>query len=137
MKEMILMKFYAQKDLAMCGLACVLCSNEDCPGCKARGCNEVSFCSVYKCVTEKALDGCYQCDEFPCEDKWLQHIRIRAFNRYAKEYGKEALLERLKVNFEKGVTYHRPNDLKGDYDLLDSEDEIIQLIHTGKRKTEL
>lgn len=127
------MKFYAEKDLALCGLACVLCSQEDCPGCKERGCKEGSDCSVYQCATGKGLDGCYQCDEFPCEEKMLQGVRNRAFNRYAKEHSKQALLDRLRDNFEKGIVYHKPDGLKGDYDMMDTENEIIQLIQFGKR----
>lgn len=127
------MKFYTEKDLALCGLACVLCSHEDCPGCRARGCKEGSDCSVYQCATGKVLGGCYQCDEFPCEEKMLQGIRNRAFNRYAKEHGKQALLDRLRENFEKGIIYHKPDGLKGDYDVMDTEDEIMQLIQFGKK----
>lgn len=127
------MKFFAEKDLALCGLACVLCSHEDCPGCKERGCKEGSDCSVYQCATGKGLDGCYQCDDFPCEEKMLQGVRNRAFNRYAKEHGKQALLDRLCDNFEKGIVYHKPDGLKGDYDMIDTENEIIQLIQFGKR----
>jgi len=127
------MKFYAEKDLALCGLACVLCGHEDCPGCKARGCEEGSDCSVYQCATGKGLDGCYQCDEFPCEEKMLQGIRNIAFNRYAKEHGKQVLLERLRDNFEKGIKYHKPDGLKGDYDVMDTEDEIMQFIQFGKK----
>lgn len=127
------MKFYAEKDLALCGLACVLCSQEDCPGCKERGCKEGSDCPVYQCATGKGLDGCYQCDEFPCEEKMLQGVRNRAFNRYAKEHSKQALLDRLRDNFEKGIVYHKPDGLKGDYDMMDTENEIIQLIQFGKR----
>lgn len=103
------MKFYAEKDLALCGLACVLCSHEDCPGCKVRGCMEGSDCSIYQCATGKGLEGCYQCDEFPCEENMPQGVRNRAFNRYAKEHGKQALLDRLRNNFEKGITYHKPD----------------------------
>ncbi|MDD2286276.1 MAG: DUF3795 domain-containing protein [Paludibacter sp.] len=127
------MKFCAEKDLALCGLACVLCRYEDCPGCKARGCKDVSDCSVYQCVTGKGLDGCYQCDEFPCEEKMLQGIRNRAFNRYARQFSKQALLDRLHDNYENGIAYHKTDGLKGDYDSLETEDEIMQLIQFGKR----
>lgn len=127
------MKFYPEKDLALCGLACVLCSDEDCPGCKARGCKNINDCSAYQCVTGRGLDGCYQCDEFPCNDKMLQGVRNRAFNRYAKEHGKHKLLSRLRSNYEEGITYHKPGGLKGDYDVPDTEDDIMQLIQYGKR----
>nr|HML46331.1 DUF3795 domain-containing protein [Clostridia bacterium] len=127
------MKFYAEKDLALCGLACVLCSNEDCPGCKARGCKERCDCSVYRCAMEKGLDGCYQCDAFPCGEKMLQGIRNRAFNGYARQYGKQGLLDRLRINFENGVAYHKPGGLRGDYDALATEHDIARLIRFGTR----
>lgn len=126
------MEFCAKKDLAICGLACVLCSHEDCPGCKVRGCGEENGCSVYKCATEKGYDGCYQCEEFPCDEKMLHGIRNRAFNQYARQFGKQSLLNRLQDNFENGIAYHGMNGAKGDYDSLETEDEIMQLIQFGK-----
>lgn len=125
------MKFYAEKDLAMCGLACVLCSDEACNGCKARGCKQGCDCSLYQCVKTRNLDGCYECDNFPCEEKMLQNIRNKAFNRYARMYGKQALLNRLNINFDNGITYHRPNEERGDYDILTNEDDIMRLIRFG------
>lgn len=126
------MEFSAEKDMALCGLACVLCSEEKCPGCKARGCSQGSDCTVYQCVTDKGIDGCYECGEPVCDEKMLQGTRIRAFNRYAREYGKAALLERLRINVQQGIVYHRPDGLVGDYDALKTEDEIIQLLHYGQ-----
>ena len=126
------MDFYANKDLALCGLACVLCSNEACPGCKARGCPEGSDCSVYQCVTGKGLEGCYQCAEFPCDEDILQGTRIRAFNHYARQFGKPALLNRLQTNFENGLTYHKPGGLRGDYDQCETEQGVIDLLTNGK-----
>lgn len=125
------MRFAKEKGLAVCGLGCVLCSEESCPGCKARGCKEQSSCSVYRCATGKGLDGCYECDGFPCGEDMLKGVRNRAFNLYARRYGKEALLERLKINCENGLTYHRLGGLKGDYDLPDNEDDILRLIAFG------
>lgn len=126
------MRFSTEKGLALCGLACVLCREEECPGCRARGCAKGSDCSVYRCVSEKGLDGCYQCDAFPCEENMLQGIRNRAFNRYARTYGKQALLDRLRINFENGITYHTPDGLAGDYDRLAREDEVLHLLHIGQ-----
>ena len=125
------MEFHAEKDLAICGLACVLCSDEACCGCKERSCKQGCDCSVYQCAKTRNIDGCYECDNFPCEEKMLQGIRNKAFNRYAGMYGKQTLLNRLKINFENGITYHRPNGEKGDYDLLTGEDDIMRLIRFG------
>ncbi|HML47343.1 MAG TPA: GNAT family N-acetyltransferase [Clostridia bacterium] len=127
-----MMKFHAEKNLGLCGLACVLCGSDDCPGCKARGCKEGGDCSVYQCVIGKGLDGCYQCGQFPCEEKMLKGIRNRAFNQYARQFGKKALLDRLQANCEDGIAYHQSDGSKGDYDLLSTEDEIMQLIQFGR-----
>lgn len=124
------MRFYEEKDLALCGLACVLCSHEDCPGCKARGCTQSCDCTVYQCVTQKGIDGCYECEQFPCDEDMLKGIRNRAFNLYAKQHGKQALLDRLRINYENGITYHKA-DVRGDYDILKTEDEIYQLLRYG------
>lgn len=124
------MQFYQEKDFAVCGLACMLCSAEDCPGCKAK---DGGNCSVYQCAAGKGLDGCYQCENFPCDEKMLSGIRIRAFNRYARQYGKQALIDRLRINHQNGIAYHRPDDgLKGDYDRCKTEREVIDLLKNGK-----
>lgn len=125
------MRFYKEKDLARCGLACVLCHQQDCPGCKASGCERESSCTVLRCVTEKGLDGCYQCDDFPCDENMLKGARKLAFNRYARRFGKEALLQRLQTNALKGIIYHRPDEIYGDYDLPETEEEVLRLLHFG------
>lgn len=126
------MNFNKEKDLAICGLACVLCSSEECPGCRAKGCREGSNCTIYKCAVEKGLEGCYQCKEFPCKEGMFQGVRSRAFNQYAKQFGKEALLKRLWDNYQNGISYHRPDGMKGDYDCLEMEEEVMQLIQFGR-----
>ena len=126
------MQFYEEKDLAVCGLACVLCKEEKCQGCKAREKAQGSECGIYNCATSKGLDGCYQCKDFPCDKDMLQGIRNRAFNRYAKQYGKQALLDSLKTNFENGITYHRADGLTGDYDRCKTEQDVFELLQNGK-----
>lgn len=125
------MRFCEEKDLALCGLACVLCSTDDCPGCKTRGRKDGYDCPVYKCATKKGIDGCYQCSDFPCNEDMLQGIRNRAFNQYARQFSKKDLLTRLRTNYEDGVAYHRSDGMKGDYDLLETEDDIFRLIRFG------
>ena len=125
------MNFYPEKDISLCGLACVLCREEACPGCKARGCTKESDCSIYLCARNKKLDGCYACSEFPCNENMLQNPRIRAFNLYAKEHGKQALLDCLARNQQDGMVYHKADGLKGDYDVPETVDDILQLIEFG------
>ncbi|MGH4123204.1 MAG: hypothetical protein ACREV6_09800 [Clostridium sp.] len=127
------MNFYEEKGIGCCGLACVLCSEEDCLGCHKDGCSNKGSCNICKCCKSKDMNGCFECSEFPCDEKMMQNIRIRAFNRFAKEKGVEKLVKCLKINYNNGITYHVSNGLKGDYDSLDSEEEIIKIIEYGKR----
>ena len=126
------MKFREERGIGHCGLACVLCSDENCIGCKANGANGEG-CSVSKSAMEKKLDGCYACADYSsCEEGMLQGKRNKAFNRYAQEFGEPALIERLRVNYENGITYHTPDKSPGDYDVLETEDEIYQLLRYGR-----
>lgn len=60
------------KDHAPCGIYC-----KRCPGMKAyncKGCREQNgqikdfpTCGTYKCVIERGLNFCYECEDFPCE----------------------------------------------------------------------
>jgi len=162
------MEFREERGIAYCGLACVLCSKEDCNGCaadynhKADDCDiiqcaedkgvdgcfacsdypcgkENDDCFIKQCVRKKGLDGCYACPEYPCGQDWhmLNQKKPRAFIRYAREFGKQALIDRLRVNHEKGIVYHKPGKYKGDYDALKTEDEIYQLLRYGRKKTVL
>ena len=125
------MKFREERGIGYCGLACVLCSDEDCLGCKANGTNG-DGCSVSKCGMDKGVDGCYACPDYQsCEEGMLQGKRSRAFNRYAQEFGEPALIERLRINYENGITYHTPDKSPGDYDVLETEDEIYRLVRYG------
>lgn len=126
------MKFYEEKGMAYCGLACVLCSEEACPGCKAKGQKEGCECTVYQCAVSKGLDGCYECKEFPCSEEMHQNVRNRAFNRFAREFGKDELLNCLHRNFEEGICYHRSGGIAGDYDSRMKEEEVLDFIRYGK-----
>ena len=125
------MAFQENRGLAHCGLACALCSVEDCPGCKQRGCAQREHCAIVSCVQSRGLDGCYACDEFPCAHERHQNPRNRAFNRYARLHGVDALLERLRVNQQRGVAYHRDGEMQGDYDAPETEEGILRLIRFG------
>lgn len=122
-----------QKGIAYCGLACCLCGHNSCPGCREDGCKEREWCKNLKCCREKGLSGCWECGEFPCNEKsMLDQKRIRAFARFAKEYGAENLLDCLERNERSGMVYHNPGELKGDYDKPDTEEKIMELLLFGK-----
>lgn len=59
------------KDVAYCGLVCAVCSdarpeNGGCVGCRSGG--GEAGCHQRACCTERGIDGCWQCDGFPCEE---------------------------------------------------------------------
>jgi hypothetical protein len=59
------------------------------------------------------------------------HIRVKAFVKCIKEDGIEVFARNILRNAENGILYHR-NGHSGDYD-LDTEEEILHLIRSGKR----
>lgn len=105
---------------------CFACSNYPCG-------NENNDCFVKQCVRKKGIEGCFTCPDYPCGNDWglFQSKRNKAFLRYAREFGKQALIDRLRVNYENGITYQEPGKSGGDYDVLETEYEIYQLLRYG------
>lgn len=62
----------------------------------------------------------------------LDKPRIRAFAEFARRYGVEELENCLLRNKGKGIVYHYDGQLVGDYDTYQTEEEIIEMIKTGK-----
>jgi RimJ/RimL family protein N-acetyltransferase len=132
-ERILFMDFQEKRGVGYCGLACVLCNNYgECPGCKIliEGGHE---CSSGKCAVQKGIDGCYACPEYDtCAEGMPHGKRNLAFNRYMREFGKQSLIDRLRVNYLNGITYHRPDKLPGDYDRCETGQEIIDLLRNGK-----
>ena len=60
-------------------------------------------------------------------------IRLRAFVRCAKEDGPKALAGYILYNQDNGILYHRDKkNHTGDYDGLDSEEAVLELLRKGK-----
>ena len=106
-----------QKGIAFCGLACAVCGgNNNCAGCRDEGCKDKEWCKNLQCCKAKNLSGCWECGEFPCAGSMLDNRRIRAFARFAGEYGVDFMLDCLE-NENAGIAYHYPGLLDGDYDV--------------------
>lgn len=121
--------FDADKGVAYCGLACCVCSeNEQCLGCRMDGCANKDWCKNRRCCMEQALEGCWQCSQFPCKSTMLEKTRVRAFAAYIRDHGAAQLIQALGRNESSGVMYHHPGKLTGDYDIFEHEDEIIRFI---------
>jgi hypothetical protein len=66
-------------------------SGADCKGCRASGC-PLPFCAARDCFREKAVDFCFQCDEYPCERNQYPEMMVRrwrAINDRMAEVGPE------------------------------------------------
>ena len=125
------MSFCNERGIGYCGLACALCSNTGCPGCFEK-ISDGDSCNIGKCAVKKGFDGCYACPDYPCGEDILKNKRVRAFNRYAQDFGKDALIERLRANYSNGIVYHKPDSSGGDYDVLETEDKIYDLLRYGR-----
>lgn len=56
---------------------------------------------------------------------------MRTFCKIAKESGDENLIDCIEKNLKKGIIYHYPNQIVGDYDSCESECEICLLLEKG------
>lgn len=122
-----------EKGVAYCGLACCVCSeNANCVGCRNDGCKDKEWCKNLNCCKERGLNGCWECDQFPCQGGMLDKIRIRAFAKFIREYGEEKLLDCLDINEQAGIVYHYQGEHIGDYDIPKTENSIINMIINGK-----
>ncbi|WIV12458.1 GNAT family N-acetyltransferase [Proteiniborus sp. MB09-C3] len=113
--------------IAYCGLVCKLCSAGKTGQCK--GCREkCDGCSIKECAKTRSINGCWECSEFPCEKRIFKNKRNRVFLQCAKDEGLHSLATYLKRNYEQGIQYHKADGTQGDYDILDSEEQILHLL---------
>ena len=115
--------------IAFCGLACCLCSeNGACAGCRSGGCMDKETCQNLRCCRERGYEGCWACPEFPCKGTILDKPRIRAFARFAGAYRQDGLMAALEAGEDRGMAYHYPGGLAGDYDRPQTEEGVYQLL---------
>ncbi len=123
-----------EKGMGFCGLACCLCEGkEGCLGCREGTCPEKERCRPYECAQSRALEGCWQCEEFPCQAPVLQSLRTQAFVGYISKFGMEKIMDRLEEGEKDGIVYHHPGLLTGDYDGMESEEDVWVLLEGNKK----
>ena len=71
-------------------------ASENCKGCRNEQCKLFKNCGVRPCHQEKAVDFCFQCDEFPCNktnfDEGLYNAWVR-INEIIRKEGIEKYYE--------------------------------------------
>ncbi|MGE0079542.1 MAG: DUF3795 domain-containing protein [Bacteroidales bacterium] len=68
----------------------LLLSSGNCKGCRKQQCHLFTACKVKQCYTEKAVDFCYECSSFPCNNTGFDenlHNRWLAINKKIREIG--------------------------------------------------
>ena len=127
------------ESIGYCGLICKLCHLADkCSGCKSEQncCGRHlsdSGCYQYDCCVSRGINGCWECDESPCnEDMFSENhdLRLRTFVKCAKEEGLETLAKYVLTNQGKGIQY----GYQKDYDGLETEEAVLKLLRTGESK---
>jgi hypothetical protein len=95
---------------APCGLYCGVCSDFVLDGvCHGCGCDcgqcaagpHRRACHIYRCVTERELGSCAECDDFPCtriiqfayDPIWRTHLPVLENLRRIRRIGTEAWLD--------------------------------------------
>lgn len=116
--------------IGYCGLVCLYCTG--CVSCrdKDQGIETQEIpCYHKRCAISKKLNGCWECDCFPCTDGTMfQNIRVNTFVKFIKEEGIETFLRCITNNQRNGIIYGADND----YDKVATEDEIYQLLSMGR-----
>lgn len=120
------------ESIGYCGLVCALCHNAKfCSGCKSNNpvCKHRSAegCYQYQCCREKGINGCWECDDAPCDKDMFScehNIRNRAFIRFAKYEGVEELGKCVFTNQMRGIIYGYGKD----YDHFDNENDVVKLL---------
>jgi len=60
-----------------------------------------------------------------------ERLRLKTFVKCIKEDGIKKFSQYILRNYENGIVYHKKG-FNGDYDIPDSEEEILHLLRTGE-----
>lgn len=112
-------------EIAACGLICFLC-NEKING-KCEGCASKTNCEIKDCCSKQNISSCSECTKDNCtlDNHVSSNIRVQAFNTAISIYGKQKVTDALIHNETNGIHYHKNGCEKGDYDNLNTKNEII------------
>lgn len=113
------------KCIGYCGLACGMCINACVPDCRAGG--GAKDCFQRACCQRKGIHGCWECEQFPCNDGHFASSDDPAWRGICigsvhtiRELGVEEYLRRVAERFGNPVEY-------GNQRYLDPEDVRAKL----------
>lgn len=121
------------ENIGRCGKICTFCKDSAfCRGCTSNNAacarhGKREGCFQYRCSKQKGIQGCWECDDAPCEmDVFSKenNIRNRAFIRFAKYEGVEELGKCVFHNMIHGILYGEGKD----YDHFKTEEEVVRLL---------
>jgi hypothetical protein len=124
------------ESIGYCGLICKLCLHADeCGGCKSTSntcAKHISEAGCYQldCCVKKSINGCWECEEFPCDKDMYSPVndaKVKAFARCIKDDGAEKFIEYVLVNQKRGLDIRKDKD----YDHR-TEEEVLNLLRTGE-----
>lgn len=114
-----------QNPIGHCGHHCWFCFlAEHCTGCRSEY-NCCSFATLFpdgvcpntQCVSEKGIDGCYECTELSgCNRGYYgrgDEYVAKATALFIRKYGKQSFTETLKKAIESGEDYPKSFDVSG------------------------
>jgi hypothetical protein len=112
--------------VAYCGLVCEVCKNVEkgCKGCRSGGGAE--DCYQRRCCLEKNINGCWQCDIFPCEKGFFAEEAWKGlcigFTQCIREKDVEKFVSLVKSKLGKTIEY-------GEF-RFKKEEEILAILHS-------
>ena len=107
------------ESVAFCGLVCKMCHAADrCDGCRSDNniCaakNSKEGCASYNCGKEKLIEGCWECEEFPCDKGLFSTPMGKTFIaciRFIREKGKDAWIDQVMSNTKKTDSFRKKDD---------------------------
>lgn len=90
------------RTIGYCGLVCGLCAHaatdqENCAGCRHGGGDK--DCYQRRCCQDNGLQGCWECDEFPCEHGYFADTAWRGICigsvETIRSFGRTSFIARL------------------------------------------
>jgi len=114
-------------ETAYCGLSCAVCSHlvEGCAGCRSGG--GPDRCFKRECAQEQNLEGCWDCERFPCAPGFQAEEADEAWRgltegccQVIRERGVETFLRLIRAKLGENYDYG--------YLRFKSPEEIVELL---------